>query len=91
MKALHYPTYASYREHAEQDTLQGIGESITFYRERLAGATDRNIKQCYTDALRAYEDELLSREYCLDSGDDDPFFEDSVREYEPGDLIDFGC
>ena len=60
--ALHYPTYTSYREAAGRDDLAGLGESITFYRERLAGCGSREIKQCYTDAL---------------------------REYEPGDMIDF--
>lgn len=97
-KAVYYPTYASYREQAESENLQTIGESVRFYRERLGECSTPALKECYADALRAYEDELLSREYYTRHSDpdaDDPFFEDDAMdfqpEYQPGDLIDFGC
>lgn len=90
-QVLHYPTYASYRAQASTEISRGLADTLGFYRERLGGAVSLDIRQCYTDAVRAYEDEQISREYDHQHdgpGEDDPFFEEAIREYQPGEILD---
>ena len=95
--ALYYPTYAAYRDAARAmteaelaDRAEGCRRSLHFTHRDSRGEAKRLLCEVLRDALRAYEDEIISREYgrAFPDAADDPFFESDVTEYDPGDIVD---
>ena len=80
-----YPTYEAYREMAGRADDAELARMLRVYSQGSRTSTNKDVQMCYRDAVRACEDETLSRQYEArfpEPDSDDPFFEAEVQEGE---------
>ena len=80
-----YPTYEAYRDMAGRADDAELARMLRTYSQGARASTNKDVQECYRDAVRACEDETLAREYeSRFAYENDPFFESDVDDYKGG-------